>query len=443
VPNVLLACLSMKIAKLYNNLFEYAAKSRLENGDLDPRRIHCHAAVVITTSILMWAYALIAYFTISSPVPGIVGIVCSLVHLLSPLLYLVSPNVFLISSLTIGAGIIHQGAFAYFTGGFQSFILIWFGILPMLTGVIAGKKAALFWGAVAFVCAAVFLGLHISGYTFPNLISPTGEFLSRLCIVFGLIILSTSITYVLVFLNDSKEKLMIEQGQNIEGLFRVLFHDLAGPLARISIGLEIAKDDLANDDKKRGLKIATNASNAMLELTQNVRDIYTLTKAKAAPALIDFPLNEAVDYLHSLYISKMERKNIQLDYDFNQYYGLCVLVDPISFKNQVLGNALSNAIKFSPLNSKITIRAYPHDDQFHVIEIVDQGIGIPASLITSLFDINKRSSRIGTSGELGSGFGMHIMKNFMDMYQGKIEIESNARSETGTVIKLYLKAKWS
>lgn len=431
----------MKITELYNNLFRYAAKHQATSSDLDPRRIHCHAAVVITTSILMWAYAFIACFAISSPVPGIVGILCSLIHLLSPLLYLVSPNVFLISSITIGAGLVHQGTFAYYTGGFQSFILIWFGILPLLTGVIAGKKAALFWGIVAFVCAAVFLGLDLSGYAFPYLISPLGEFLSRLCIVFGLIILSTSITYVLVFLNDSKEKLMTEQSQRIEGLFRVLFHDLAGPLARISIGLEIAKDDLANDEKKRGLKIATSASNAMLELTQNVREIYTFTKAKAAPVLIYYPLNEAVDYLHSLYIPEMERKNIQLDFDPGQYSGFCVLVDPISFKNQVLGNALSNAIKFSPLDSKITIRAYPHDDQFHVIEIADQGIGIPASLIASLFDIDKRSSRIGTSGELGSGFGMHIMKNFMDMYQGKIEIESNDRSETGTVIKLYLKAK--
>jgi signal transduction histidine kinase len=90
------------------------------------------------------------------------------------------------------------------------------------------------------------------------------------------------------------------------------------------------------------------------------------------------------------------------------------------------------------------VRAYP-SRPFHVIEIEDHGIGMSPALIESLFDINKKTSRLGTSGESGTGFGMHIIKSFIEMYQGKINIESSEKSQTGkgTVIKLFLKAEWN
>jgi hypothetical protein len=116
----------------YFKIYHFVAKYRLEKDDVDPRRIHTHTVAVLTTGTLMWTYAFLAILTISSPVPGIVGFICALVHLLSPLIFLVSANAFLISNIMICSGMIHQGTFAYYTGGFESDLLIWFGILPVL-----------------------------------------------------------------------------------------------------------------------------------------------------------------------------------------------------------------------------------------------------------------------------------------------------------------------
>jgi signal transduction histidine kinase len=435
----------MNLGTYYHRLFCFIAKKRLAKGDVDPFRIHCHTVIVLSTSILMWAYVFIAHFTIASPVPGIVGLACAIIHLLSPLLFRVSSSAFGITNITIGTGIIHQATFSYYTGGFNSFILIWFGILPLLAGLIAGKKSVIFWCLLTTVWAGIYLFLHLTGYQFPNLISPQGELFARFFIVFGWIFLGSSITYAVLMLYEDKEKILTEQAQNIDDLFRVLFHDLAGPLSRISMGLKFSSGDIELAKKDHGIAIASRATEDMLEITQNVRKMYAVSKGKISSDLSYCPLIEAIEYVKKLYASDFEKKNIHLDFDSTHYRDLKVLVEPISFKNQVLGNVISNAIKFSPPEAKISIRAYPMNQQFHIIEIADQGIGMSPSLQESLFDINKKTSRPGTAGETGTGFGMHIMKSFMELYRGKIEIESRdeTQEQPGTIIKLILQAEWN
>lgn len=428
---------------LYFKTFDFVAKKRLAQADLDPRRIHTHLVVVLSTGILMWAYALLAYFTIASPVPAVIGFTCATIHLLSPLLFRLTSSAFLITNVTVAAGMVHQGVFGFYTGGFESSLLIWFGILPMLAGIIAGRNAAIFWGIVTIVCAGIFLYLHTSDYQFPNVISDEGELVSHSLLIFGWIFLNTSIVYVMLTLNEAKEKIMGEQAKKIEDLFRVLFHDLAGPLNRVAIGVNISKNESDEATKKRGLDIAEKATDSMIEITRNVRDLYAESKGKVAPSLTYYSLNSAIEYIMKFYSPDLNRKNITLDFDFEKHQGLNFWIEPISFKNQVLGNILSNSIKFSPPSGTIKIRAFVHDQQFHVIEISDQGIGMSKTLISDLFDVTKKTSRLGTLGEAGTGFGMHIMKSFIEMYQGQIKIESREApdEDQGTIIQLFLKAE--
>lgn len=427
--------------KFYYKIFNFVAKNRLEKDDVDLRRIHTHTVAVLTTGLLMWAYAILALLTISSPVPGIVGLICATIHLLSPLLFRLYSNAFLISNFMIGSGMLHQGTFSYYTGGFESDILIWFGILPLLAGIIAGRKATLFWSIVVTIWSAVYLILHLNGYVFPNLINANGMLIAHSLMVFGWIFLGTCMIYVVLTMNENQERKLAEQNTKIDDLFRVLFHDLAGPLSRISIGLNISKKELTPESKEHGLDIAIKATDIMLEITQNVRKMYAVSKGRLNNDLSYYPLVDAIEYVTRLYSVELERKHIHLDFETKKYRGLLLLVEPVSFKNQVLGNIISNAIKFSPLESRILIRSYSVPE-FHVVEIVDQGIGIPKALQDHLFDITKKTSREGTMGEPGNGFGMHIMKSFVEMYKGKMEIESK-ESGSGTTVRLFLRAKWT
>lgn len=419
-------------------------KNRLKKNDMELREIHTVLVVVLTTSILMWAYAFLAWNTIGSPVPGIVGFIVSAIHLVSPLLYLLTNKSSIPVNLLLLCGIIHQGTFAYYTGGFNSNILIWYGIIPMLAGVCNGRKSAIMWSFITVFVSAIYFLLYLSGFEFPYLISGKGFVWSQGLLVFGWIFLSSSIVIVYAGLREHSEKLLKEQSQKIDDLFRVLFHDLANPLGRITIGLSIAKRQLENGETNRGLDIATSAADSMMEITQNIRKMYAVRKGKATVDLTLSSLNSAVEYVQKIYANEMERKKIILLYDYEKYQKLKLFIEPVSFKNQVLGNLISNAIKFSPEGEVISISAFKGQRGTIVVEVRDNGIGIPSSLIPQLFDINKKTSRPGTLGEQGSGFGLNIMKSFVEMYGGKLLIESvesedNSHLRSGTTIKIILK----
>ncbi len=424
------------VFKWYFPLYRWVAAIRLQQNDIDPRAIHTTLVVVLTTAILMWGYALLAYFTIDSAIPGLIGFGCALIHLLSPLLFRYSNNAYLVGNVLLGAGMIHQGTFTYYTGGFMSNILIWYGILPLFGGIIGGRRGAITWFCFTICTSLSFFILHLYDYQFPDLISPLGKVWSHVMLVFGWIFLSSTVVIVYTGLREHTEKILHQQGQKIDDLFRVLFHDLANPLGRISIGLSIAQRNFPKEEPNRGLEIARLASDSMLEITQNIRKMYAVSKGKANVDLVKLPLNSSIDYIIKIYAAELEKKKIKFKYDFEKNVGINVLAEPVSFNNQVLGNIISNAIKFSPENSTITITAELTPQKLVKIEISDQGIGIPPELINQLFDLNKKTTRQGTHGETGTGFGMHILKSFIEMYGGQVEIES----DKGTTVRLFLKS---
>jgi signal transduction histidine kinase len=184
----------------------------------------------------------------------------------------------------------------------------------------------------------------------------------------------------------------------------------------------------------------------MMDITQNVRRMYAVSKGKAEVDLSPCSLNSSVQHLQQMFATELEKKGLRLNYDFEKNKGIHLIVDPVSFDNQVMGNIFSNAIKFSHPGGEITISARTVDSKQIAIEVKDSGIGMPVQLMESLFDMNKKTTRSGTSGEKGTGLGMHIMKSFVEMYHGEVIVESVDREvsrDSGTSIKLILNGEWN
>jgi signal transduction histidine kinase len=434
--------LNSRLYRWYFEVFRYVAKERLRRDDLDERVIHTHLVIVLTTGILMWIYVLIAWFTISSPVPGIVGGLASLVHGLSPLLYRFTRNPLVSTNVLLASGMVHQATFSFFTGGFESHTLIWFGILPLFAGMLCGRRGAALWSVITIAVALAFLFLHRTRYPFPRLITTDGRFLAQAFLVFGWIFLSSSIVIVYAGLREKTEALLREQGQKIDDLFRVLFHDLANPLGRIAIGLSMSRKSVTDDQQLRGLELAKAAADNMIEVTENIRKMYALSKGKESVDLARTSLAAAVEYIRKVYAVELDRKKLRLAVDRDALADLEVLVEPVSFMNQVLGNVVSNAIKFSPEDGVITVTGAVAGPGEIALEVRDSGIGIPEELVDHLFNLNKKTSRPGTNGESGTGFGMHIVKTFVEMYGGQVAIDSRvAAGSSGTTVRLLLKGE--
>ena len=100
---------------------------------------------------------------------------------------------------------------------------------------------------------------------------------------------------------------------------------------------------------------------------------------------------------------------------------------------RILNNLLSNAIKFTPHGGRVTL-AVDHQGKDILISVSDTGIGIPADLLSGLFDRYTKLSRPGTAGEVGTGLGMSITRQLVEQHNGTIEVTSEEGK--GTAFRL-------
>lgn len=95
----------------------------------------------------------------------------------------------------------------------------------------------------------------------------------------------------------------------------------------------------------------------------------------------------------------------------------------------VLRNLVNNAVKFTPPGGVITITAYPRDDRVEV-EVTDTGVGIPPHRISSLFELDQRTSTTGTAGEQGSGFGLLLCRDLVEQLGSELTVSSTVNQGT-------------
>jgi len=99
------------------------------------------------------------------------------------------------------------------------------------------------------------------------------------------------------------------------------------------------------------------------------------------------------------------------------------LVTDINMLNTVFRNIISNAIKFTPHNGTIKIKAETVDTKTR-ISVADTGVGISEENIQRILDSKQHFSRLGTSKEKGSGLGLLLSKELIELYDGSISIHS-------------------
>ena len=90
---------------------------------------------------------------------------------------------------------------------------------------------------------------------------------------------------------------------------------------------------------------------------------------------------------------------------------------------QVIANLLSNAVKYSPQGGEVKV-ATGHDAETVTVRVTDHGLGMPASFMTKVFDRYERYASSATDNILGTGLGLPISKQIVEMHGGKIGVDS-------------------
>lgn len=101
----------------------------------------------------------------------------------------------------------------------------------------------------------------------------------------------------------------------------------------------------------------------------------------------------------------------------------------------IIRNLVGNALKFTPQEGEVKIRA-AIDDESILIQVTDNGVGIPAEKLNDLFKLQAKKSTWGTDGEKGLGLGLQLVYDFVTLNKGKIDVESTP--DQGTTFSVWL-----
>jgi signal transduction histidine kinase len=240
------------------------------------------------------------------------------------------------------------------------------------------------------------------------------------------------------------DKTSIERAmKDKQRLLSMVCHDIANALTVAQTSVSMAKMQQKDNQATPLLEQSGFALNNIKEIINSVRLLEAVEQGRMSFVLEPVTLNTVLENVRKIFGDKLAERNMHLRIPQNDLIFSRVIAEPRILANQVISNLVSNAIRFSHPGSAITI-GIRHDNDFTAITISDTGIGIPRELLEHLFDPNTRTSRPGTNGEPGTGFGMLTVKSFVDLFGGHIDVESKPQDafsgDHGTTVTVFLKS---
>jgi signal transduction histidine kinase len=320
------------------------------------------------------------------------------------------------------------------TGGLDSPALYWLAFMPTAAallfgsqGVLLGISSLLLYGSIIYL---------MEFYNFDlSIIKNKEDYLFEK--YFNAILLFSSVSilaYISVRGIEESKKNLTSQKNKVATLLRILLHDISNPL----VVLRHFAKKLKGDHDQQLLDRMESKVEELVQILDHTKKIYLLDSQKGNVALEDVDLIAVMN------------DSIKSAKEYAEYKKCRVLFSHLTptafvkgfsvvFKNEIFDNILTNAIKFSDQRGIIEVKVLEEGD-FYEIHIKDRGIGMPSDLLAKVFSFDRPTTRIGTQGEIGTGFGLPIVKEIVEQFYGYITVESRERSEgvkeSGTCVKL-------
>ncbi|HDK7139434.1 TPA: PAS domain S-box protein [Clostridium botulinum] len=236
-------------------------------------------------------------------------------------------------------------------------------------------------------------------------------------------------------LNESREynKLITDFLANIS-------HELKTPLNVIFTAVQILdlykKDVKSYDKKEQYIKVIKQNCYRLMRLINNLLDTTKLDSGYLKLNLVNCNIVNLVEEITLSVVYYAESKNINIIFDTDVEEKI-MAVDPDKIERIVL-NLLSNAIKFTGSGGNIYVTVKDFEDNI-IISVKDTGIGIPEDKIENIFDRFVQVDKTLRRNKEGSGIGLYLVKSFVNMHEGTIDIQSEIGKGSEFIINIPVK----
>ena len=238
-----------------------------------------------------------------------------------------------------------------------------------------------------------------------------------------------------------KEKERAEKSEKFKQQFLAnMSHEIRTPMNSILGMTELLEDTALEENQKKYFDAIKHSSQNLLVIINDILDLTKLEVGKMTLESISFNLIELIENIELLFQYKLNEKKLELIIDVHTKVPQFIFSDPTRLQ-QILVNLIGNAIKFTE-KGKICLMITKENENLHFF-IKDTGIGIPSEKIKQIFDSFTQSNTGDSRKYGGTGLGLTISKNLIELFGGNIFVKSelNKGSEFSFFIPLCIDKK--
>ncbi len=221
-------------------------------------------------------------------------------------------------------------------------------------------------------------------------------------------------------------------------------HDIRTPMNAIIGFATIAVTHIDNKDQVRDcLHKVLSSSNHLLSLINDILDMSRIESGKVQIKEQECNISELMHNLVNIIQPQVKAKQLELFIDTFEVANEDVIADALKL-NQVFINLLSNAVKYTPAGGTVTFRimqktTFRHGYGDYTFVVKDNGIGMSREFVEHIFEPFEREVTATQNGIQGTGLGMAITKNIVEMMDGTISVESEVGKGSAFTVNFSLK----
>ncbi len=299
----------------------------------------------------------------------------------------------------------------------------------------------------------MFVPTSVIGDSTDNMLGST----SRFFIVMG-VLLILDFSALVFYLTDSRNRRLMEQKEESNRILKKaaeearsanrakseflsnMSHDIRTPINGIMGMTEIALKNISDAPRVEDcLGKISNSSQHLLSLINDVLDMSRIESRKVTINSAPMNLTATIDECASIIDGQLLNRDVELIREFGDFAHPNLMGDELHLR-QILINILGNAVKFTPDGGKIYFRVKETggaDDRAHFhFEVEDTGIGMKQEFLQHIWEPFAQEDGGNRTNYKGTGLGMAITKNFVDMMGGTITVESHLHEGSIFAIEL-------
>ena len=235
------------------------------------------------------------------------------------------------------------------------------------------------------------------------------------------------------FAIQEEAKLLKKVEKLKQNFLSLMSHDLKTPVAKIAgVADNLYQQNKENPDIREKSQLIINSTKELNKFISSILDLTKIESSNFGLVRSSKDVNQLIEAVVKELQYSANQKSIVVKKDLSPLYPINIDVTLIT---RVISNLVENAIKYSNENCEVFIKSWD-DEKWVYIEIEDNGPGIAAEEIQNIFEKFYRIKNDANHSIKGTGLGLYLVKYFVELHGGTIEVSSEVNKGTKFLVKL-------